>query len=89
MSKEEKAKEYKERSAIYHVDKIKTPLAFLHSREDTVVPISQAELIFDALKDQIDAKLVKFSGEGHSMGKPATVKLWISEGEAWWRTHLL
>ncbi|KAL2211641.1 prolyl oligopeptidase [Sarocladium strictum] len=89
MSEEEKAKAYKERSAIYHVDKIKTPLAFLHSREDTVVPISQAELMFDALKDQIDAKLVKFSGEGHSMGKPATVKLWISEGEAWWKTHLL
>ncbi|KAK0391903.1 hypothetical protein NLU13_1401 [Sarocladium strictum] len=89
MSEEEKAKVYRERSALYHVDKIKTPLALYHSREDTVVPIYQAEKMFEALKEQIDVKMIKVSGDGHGLGRPQSRKIWISEAEAWWRSHLL
>jgi dipeptidyl aminopeptidase/acylaminoacyl peptidase len=89
MSEEDKAEVYRDRSALYHVDKVKTPLAFYHSRDDTVVPISQAEIMFEALKDKVDAKIIKVSGDGHSLAKPASQKVWISEAEAWWRSHLL
>ena len=74
---------------MYHIDKIHAPLALLHSRDDSIVPIGQAEVIFDALKDKIDAKMVKLSGDGHSLAKPTSQKIWISEAEAWWRSHLL
>lgn len=88
-NQKEKAEIYKDRSALYRVDKVKSPLAFLHSRDDTVVPISQAEMMFAALKDRVDTKLIKLSGDGHSLAKPSSQKVWISEAEAWWRSHLL
>lgn len=88
-TEQEKIQIYKERSAMYHIDKIHAPLALLHSRDDSIVPIGQAEVIFDALKDKIDAKMVKLSGDGHSLAKPTSQKIWISEAEAWWRSHLL
>ncbi|KAH8174575.1 prolyl oligopeptidase family protein [Sarocladium implicatum] len=88
-TEDEKVEIYKERSAMYHIDKIQTPLALLHSRDDSIVPIGQAEVIFDALKDKIDVKMVKLSGDGHSLTKPSSQKIWISEAEAWWRSHLL
>ncbi|KAM0258446.1 hypothetical protein ACHAQJ_003785 [Trichoderma viride] len=89
-SDEEREKIYKERSALYYVDKIKSPLLLLHGQEDTVVPLEQARLIADSLKEKgKDVKIVEFPGDGHSLGHPASAKGWLEEEEKWWRKTLL
>ncbi|KAL7961069.1 Alpha/Beta hydrolase protein [Trichoderma compactum] len=50
VSDEEKDEIYKERSALFHVDKIKAPLLLVHGQEDTVVPLEQARLIAASLE---------------------------------------
>jgi dipeptidyl aminopeptidase/acylaminoacyl peptidase len=89
-SDEERDRIYKERSALYKVDKIKSPLLLLHGQEDTVVPLEQARLIADSLKERgKDVKIVEFPGDGHNLAHPASVKGWLEEEEKWWRKTLL
>ncbi|KAH0529923.1 hypothetical protein TsFJ059_004616 [Trichoderma semiorbis] len=90
MSDEEKDEIMKERSALYHVDKIKAPLLLVHGQEDTVVPLEQARLIAASLeKKGEDVKLVEFLGDGHMLGQPESAKGWLVEEEKWWRKTLL
>lgn len=89
-SDEDRERIYKERSALYHVDKIKAPLLILHGQEDSVVPLEQARLIADSLKERgKDVKLVEFVGDGHMLAHPESAKGWIEEEEKWWRKTLL
>ena len=41
---------FRARSAIYHVDKIKSPVLLLHGTQDERIPVRQAEIFFDKLK---------------------------------------
>ncbi|KAL7906262.1 Alpha/Beta hydrolase protein [Trichoderma velutinum] len=90
MSDEERDEIFKERSALFHVDKIKAPLLLIHGQEDTVVPVEQARLIAASLEERgEDVKLVEFPGEGHMLGHPESAKGWLEEEEKWWRKTLL
>ncbi|PNP55333.1 hypothetical protein THARTR1_04475 [Trichoderma harzianum] len=90
MSDEERDEIYKERSALFHVDKIKSPLLLVHGQEDTVVPLEQARLIAASLEKKGEAvKLVEFPGDGHMLGHPESAKGWLEEEEKWWRKTLL
>lgn len=87
---DERIKIYRERSALHHVDKIRTPLYILHGQEDTVVPLEQARFIAAALKKNGgDVTLREVPGDGHVLGLPTSVKLWLEEEEKWWRRTLL
>ncbi|VDL78264.1 unnamed protein product, partial [Nippostrongylus brasiliensis] len=57
---------YKERSPISHIDRIKTPIAFMHGKEDTVVPVSQSIEMYEKLRDNgVTTALMLFEDEGH------------------------
>lgn len=89
-TKEEKSAIYKERSALYHTDKIQTPLLILHAKQDMVVPMNQATDVYEALKAQgKDVKLVKVDDDGHSLAKPRSARIWLEEEENWWRKTLM
>lgn len=86
----EKDRIYKERSARYHADKIQSPLLLVHGIDDTVVPIVQARIIHDIVKNKGgDVKIVEIPDEGHMLSKPDSVRKYLAEEEAWWRKTLL
>ncbi|KJH41279.1 peptidase, S9A/B/C family, catalytic domain protein [Dictyocaulus viviparus] len=43
---------YKERSPINHIDRLQTPIAFLHGKEDTVVPVRQSIEMYEKLRNK-------------------------------------
>ena len=89
-SKEDKIKLYRERSALYHLDEIESPLFLLHGKADTVVPLEQASLMADALKKKgKEVEIIEVEDEGHMMAKPSSMRTWVSEEEKWWRRTLL
>ncbi|KAF4873778.1 Dipeptidyl aminopeptidase BIII [Colletotrichum siamense] len=90
MTDEQKEERYKERSPLFHAAKIESPLFLLHGIEDTVVPIEQARLIYQAVKDKGgDVRIREVPGEGHMFGKPGSPQIWLSAEEAWWQKYLL
>ncbi|WP_225440382.1 alpha/beta hydrolase family protein [Amycolatopsis eburnea] len=56
----------KENSPITHAHRIRTPVLILHGEADTNVPLSQAELLHDALGDR-EHEFVVYPGENHSI----------------------
>jgi dipeptidyl aminopeptidase/acylaminoacyl peptidase len=79
----------RERSALYHADKVRSPLVLIHGVEDTIVPLSQARMMAEALEGRVDVRLVEVEGDGHSLGLPRSAKIWLREEESWWRKTLL
>jgi dipeptidyl aminopeptidase/acylaminoacyl peptidase len=61
---------WKERSALTHAHKIKSPLLLFHGQEDTAVPYQQSiEFAEAARKNGVVAELVLFPDEGHGFVK--------------------
>jgi dipeptidyl aminopeptidase/acylaminoacyl peptidase len=66
---------YKERSPLYHIDQLNTPLILFHGLEDKVVPPNQSELIYDALKAKgVPVAIVLYEGEQHGFRQAANIK---------------
>ena len=66
---------YRERSPIYHVDRLSKPLLVLQGRDDMVVPEAQAEQIVDALRRRrIPHAYLAFEGEGHGFRQAANIR---------------
>lgn len=87
---EEQDKIYKERSALFHTSLIQSPLALLHGRADTVVPLEQSTLVEKDLRARGNlVEVIEIEGEGHMMGKPSSQRIWLEEEEKWWRKTLL
>jgi len=63
-------KTYLERSPLYHVDKLSSPVIFFQGDEDKIVPVDQAKKMYDALqKKGILTELYIFEGEQHGFRK--------------------
>ncbi|MCS5712629.1 prolyl oligopeptidase family serine peptidase [Candidatus Berkiella aquae] len=61
---------YLERSPLYHVDKLSSPVIFFQGDEDKVVPVDQAEKMYFALQEKgIMTELYIFKGEQHGFRK--------------------
>ncbi|KAL1682900.1 Alpha/Beta hydrolase protein [Schizophyllum commune] len=74
-AKEERDQLYAARSPITHVEKIVCPLLILQGEEDTVVPKSQAQVMFDTIKARGGvAELQFYPGEGHGFRQAETVR---------------
>ncbi|XP_028398795.1 uncharacterized protein LOC114522328 [Dendronephthya gigantea] len=72
---------WKERSPIYHVDKLICPMIFFQGDEDKVVPPNQSELMFNAIKEKgIACCYVLFEGEQHGFRKSETI-ISVLQGE--------
>lgn len=55
---------YTERSPINHIDKVTTPIAFIHGTKDPVVPMEQSKIFYEALvKKNITAALMLLEGK--------------------------
>jgi dipeptidyl aminopeptidase/acylaminoacyl peptidase len=65
---------YLERSPIYHLDELRSPLILLQGLEDRVVPPNQAQLMADAVRAKgLPVALLTFAGEQHGFRKAETV----------------
>ena len=65
--------EFENRSPIFHVDALKCPVLFLQGMIDRVVPMNQAQMMFDALAEKgVATALFLFEGEAHGFKKTIT-----------------
>jgi dipeptidyl aminopeptidase/acylaminoacyl peptidase len=61
---------YLERSAMTHIDKVKTPTLILHGANDERVPVGQAYELYRGLKDRgVPTELVFYPREGHGIAE--------------------
>ena len=66
---------YRERSPIYHADRLTAPVIFFQGDEDAVVPPNQAELMVDALRRKgTPVGYLLYSGEQHGFRKAENIK---------------
>lgn len=71
----ERADLYRERSPIFHVDRLSAPVIFFQGDEDMAVPPSQAESMVEALRQKgVPVGYLLFSGEQHGFRQGANIK---------------
>lgn len=80
---------YVKNSPIYQVDKIHTPLLFLHGTKDVNVPINNSIQMFTALKLLgRETALVCVEGEDHGVVDYAKRLDWLRTSLAWFQKYL-
>ena len=66
---------YRERSPLYHADRVSKPVIFFQGAEDAVVPPNQTEVMVEALRRNGNAVgYFLFSGEQHGFRQAANIK---------------
>jgi dipeptidyl aminopeptidase/acylaminoacyl peptidase len=66
---------YRERSPLYHADRLSKPVIFFQGAEDAVVPPNQTEVMVEALRRNGNAVgYFLFSGEQHGFRQAANIK---------------
>ncbi len=66
---------YRDRSPLFHADRIKDPIIVFQGDEDPVVPKAQSDTIVAALKrGGVPHEYHVFAGEGHGWRKPETIE---------------
>ncbi len=64
-----------ERSPIYHVDQISSPVLLLQGEEDKIVPPNQTFEIYEALKKKgVPVAMLLFPGEGHGFRQSENIQ---------------
>jgi dipeptidyl aminopeptidase/acylaminoacyl peptidase len=80
---------YLRNSPVFHADRITTPLLLVHGDQDTF-PLGQAEEMFSSLlRQDKDAVLVTYWGEGHVVRSPGNLRDLYVRGFAWLDRYLL
>ncbi len=71
----QEAARYRERSPVYHADRLSKPVIFFQGEEDAVVPPNQAEVMVEALRRKGNpVGYFLFSGEQHGFRKADTIQ---------------
>ena len=71
----ERQDRYLERSPIHHTDGLSCPLILFQGLEDKIVPPSQAELMFEAVKAKgLPCAYVPFAGEQHGFRRAENIR---------------
>ena len=71
----ESAQLYRDRSPLYHLDKLKKPIIFFQGLEDKIVPPNQAEMMVEALRGKgIPVACITFEGEQHGFRQAKNIK---------------
>jgi dipeptidyl aminopeptidase/acylaminoacyl peptidase len=66
---------YRERSPVFHVDRLAKPVIFFQGDEDVIVPPSQTEVMVEALRRKGNSVgYFLFSGEQHGFRKAANIQ---------------
>lgn len=75
---------WRERSALTHADRVKTPTLLHHGDEDTTDSPSQSMNYFVALrKAGTIARYIRYPGEGHDLYEPQHIRLRDMQDVAW------
>jgi len=81
---------YRERSPLYHADRIRRPIAIFQGDVDRVVPRQQSDMIVEALKRNGTPHVYHvYEGEGHGWRKRETVEHFYQAVEKFLREHVL
>jgi dipeptidyl aminopeptidase/acylaminoacyl peptidase len=73
------------RSAIRYVNKVKTPVMFVHGENDNDVPIAEAEQFYIALKDVgVETVMVRYPREGHGIRETKHVADVVDRSIGWY-----
>lgn len=74
-----KASVYRERSPIFHADKIVDPIAIFQGTEDKVVPKDQSDSIVKSLQARdVPHEYHVYEGEGHGWRNPKTIEEYLN-----------
>jgi dipeptidyl aminopeptidase/acylaminoacyl peptidase len=66
---------YRERSPLFHAERLSKPVIFFQGEEDAIVPPNQSEVMVDALRSKGNAvAYFLFAGEQHGFRKAATIQ---------------
>lgn len=66
---------YTDRSPVHHAAQIEVPVLFLHGDADQVVPLTQAEEMYQRLKDHgVTTEIKIYPGEGHGFRNAETLR---------------
>ncbi|BAS26548.1 S9 family peptidase [Limnochorda pilosa] len=81
---------YRERSPIFHAEKIRDPIALFQGEEDRVVPKSQAETIVASLRARhVPHEYHLYPGEGHGWRRQETIEAFYKAVEAFLRQYVV
>ena len=70
---------YRERSPLYHVEKLKLPIGFFQGSEDCICPPEQSKKFYDAaLQNKVPTFYIEYEGESHGFRKGETIRSCIS-----------
>jgi dipeptidyl aminopeptidase/acylaminoacyl peptidase len=77
-----------QRSAIRFVNRVKTPVMFIHGDNDQLVNPAEIEQFFVALKDVgVETVMVRYPREGHGMRENGHIADTIARSIAWYEAH--
>jgi dipeptidyl aminopeptidase/acylaminoacyl peptidase len=77
-----------DRSAIRYVDKVKTPVLFIHGENDNDVPIVEAEQFYIGLRDVgVETIMLRYPREGHGLRETKHVVDALDRSIAWYDRH--
>ncbi|MDE2857301.1 MAG: S9 family peptidase [Chloroflexota bacterium] len=81
---------YRQRSPLFHADKIVDPLIVFQGTDDVVVPQDQSDLIVASLKRRgIPHEYHLYEGEGHGWRRPDTIAAYYSAIERFLLQHVI
>ena len=84
------AEVYRERSPIFHADKIVDPIIVFQGADDVVVPQDQSDTIVASLRRRgIPHEYHLFEGEGHGWRMPETIETYYSKIERFLLQHVI
>lgn len=86
----EAAAVYRERSPLFHADRIRDPVAVFQGTDDKVVPKEQADAIVAALRSRgVPHEYHVYEGEGHGWRKPETIAAFWQAVDAFLRRYVI
>jgi dipeptidyl aminopeptidase/acylaminoacyl peptidase len=86
----ESADTYRERSPIFHAQKIEDPMIVFQGTDDPVVPQNQSDDIVASLRRRgIPHEYHLFEGEGHGWRKPETIETFYNKIERFLLQHVI
>jgi dipeptidyl aminopeptidase/acylaminoacyl peptidase len=81
---------YRERSPIFHVQKIVDPLIVFQGEDDQVVPRNQSDSIVASLRTRgVPHEYYVYAGEGHGWRKPETIEAYYTSLTKFLQQHVL
>jgi len=81
---------YYERSPIFHVDKIRDPIAVFQGEEDKIVPRSQSDEIVSSLEKRgIPYEYHLYPDEGHGFRKTETIENFFQAVEKFLKLYVI